>query len=66
MADARDAEFVGTHHRVWLDAIRKMKEVSIAHDGPLYSNQVAVCQSSGYGKSRTIREMSRLVLTIPL
>ncbi|KAH7917774.1 hypothetical protein BV22DRAFT_1135131 [Leucogyrophana mollusca] len=51
--------YSGHHHHLLLRNINNMKR------GKLYSNTVAIIQSSGSGKSRLVREQSNLVFTLP-
>ena len=63
---AWNANYQGNLHELWLEALKSMRKNSYDGNTPHYSNQVAVVQSSGYGKSRTIHEMSKLIFTIPI
>ena len=63
---AWNSKYHGHLHELWLKALESMRSESLRRNLPHKSNQVAVVQSSGYGKSRTIHEMSKLIFTIPI
>ncbi|KAF8872391.1 hypothetical protein CPB84DRAFT_1967482 [Gymnopilus junonius] len=52
--------YVGENHKLLLDNIN-----AIQGGGQPYSNQIAIVQSSGTGKSRMVHEQAKIVFTIP-
>ncbi|KAH9481110.1 hypothetical protein JR316_0005630 [Psilocybe cubensis] len=60
MSVAWETRYYGEHHINLLTNIRK----SIGYNP--YENTSAIIQSSGFGKSRTVDEMAKLVATIPM
>ena len=57
--EAWSRAYSGTAHELLLENINE-----IGYANP-YSNTVAIIQSSGTGKSRTVHEMANLVFTLP-
>ncbi|KZT03296.1 uncharacterized protein LAESUDRAFT_684107 [Laetiporus sulphureus 93-53] len=55
--------FIGTSHQTLLDSIKEMNRDRSKESS--YSNYLAIIQSSGTGKSRTVDELAKLIFTIP-
>jgi hypothetical protein len=52
--------YIGSNHQLLFDNIN-----AIPRTQKPYSNQIAIVQSSGTGKSRMVHEQANLVFTIP-
>ena len=61
-----ETTFVGKYDELFVEAIRDMHAKSISDITKVYTNHVALIQSSGSGKSRIVREAGKHIFTIPI